>query len=179
MENLLKIKLLSVSDARSYAEHIHSHIADSGKNGNLIYTPCEKPQAVESIIENAEKVWLGELGGCGWSRSWGLFDGDKIVGHLDLDNRSIPACLHRVEISLGLDKCARKKGYAKKLLKEALQWARTQGFIDYLDLGVFSQNEAAIALYTKYGFLETGRTPDRFRVHGEKIDDISMTLQLK
>ncbi|MBT6443583.1 MAG: GNAT family N-acetyltransferase, partial [Acidimicrobiaceae bacterium] len=56
--------------------------------------------------------------------------------------------------------------------------ARNRPNIDWLDLGVFDDNNAAQALYLKHGFEVVGRTPDRFRVDGQALDDIAMTLHV-
>ena len=34
------------------------------------------------------------------------------------------------------------------------------------------------ALYARLGFVELGRTPDRFRVDGHRLEDVSMTLRI-
>ncbi len=59
----------------------------------------------------------------------------------------------------------------------AIGWARNSG-LAWIDLGVFRPNLRAQALYRKLGFVELGVTRDRFRLDGESIDDISMTLAL-
>lgn len=54
-----------------------------------------------------------------------------------------------------------------------IERARTQPSIDWIDLAVFSDNPGAQALYARHGFHVLGRTPDRFRVDGRSLDDIS------
>ncbi len=62
------------------------------------------------------------------------------------------------------------------LLATAIEWARNESQIEWIDLGVFEENLAAQALYEREGFIELGRTPDLFRVDGHQIDDISMSV---
>ena len=64
------------------------------------------------------------------------------------------------------------------LLHAAIDWAKHQPSIAWIDLGVFSDNPGAQALYTRHGFEVLGRMPDRFRVDGESLEDISMTLDV-
>ena len=58
------------------------------------------------------------------------------------------------------------------------EWARAHG-LHKLTLGVFPQNEAAIALYRKCGFVEEGRRVKHLRrANGELWDLIEMGLLL-
>lgn len=72
----------------------------------------------------------------------------------------------------------RRMGGGSLLLSSAIAWARSEPIIDWIDLGVFSDNPGAQALYFRHGFHILGRTPDRFRVDGQSLDDISMTMNI-
>jgi RimJ/RimL family protein N-acetyltransferase len=64
------------------------------------------------------------------------------------------------------------------LLAHAIEWAREQG-LHKLCLQVFPHNEAAIALYLKFGFVEEGRLVSQIRrSSGELWDTIAMGLLL-
>ncbi len=64
------------------------------------------------------------------------------------------------------------------LLESAIEWARNQPNIDWIDLGLFSDNPGAQALYARRGFRAIGRTANRFRVDGQSLDEILMTLNV-
>ena len=64
------------------------------------------------------------------------------------------------------------------LIHAAIAWARSPPTIAWIDLGVFSDNPGAQALYVRHAFQIVGRTPDRFRVDGQSLDDTSMTLNV-
>jgi RimJ/RimL family protein N-acetyltransferase len=106
----------------------------------------------------------------------GLFDGAALVGHLYLAGGGLLSELHRVNLGMGIIAPYRRQGGGGLLLTEAIDWARHQPTIDWIDLGVFSDNPGARALYEGHGFTAVGRVDDRFRVDGESLDDISMTL---
>jgi RimJ/RimL family protein N-acetyltransferase len=72
----------------------------------------------------------------------------------------------------------RRMGGGSLLLSSAIAWARSELIIDWIDLGVFSGNPGARALYARHGFRILGCTPDRFRVDGQSLDDISMTINV-
>ena len=59
-----------------------------------------------------------------------------------------------------------------------IEWARNETQLEWIDLGVFATNPKAHELYKSLGFIDWGRCPDRFRVDGHKITDISMSLKL-
>jgi RimJ/RimL family protein N-acetyltransferase len=64
------------------------------------------------------------------------------------------------------------------LVAASIEWARARG-LHKLALSVFPHNEAAIALYRKFGFLEEGRrTKHMRRASGELWDLIEMGLLL-
>jgi RimJ/RimL family protein N-acetyltransferase len=72
----------------------------------------------------------------------------------------------------------RGRGVGSALLAEAIEWARENG-LHKLTLSVFPHNEAGIALYRKFGFVEEGRLVKQFRrSNGELWDAIQMGLLL-
>jgi RimJ/RimL family protein N-acetyltransferase len=72
----------------------------------------------------------------------------------------------------------RGRGVGSALLAASIEWARERG-LHKLSLGVFPHNEAAIALYEKFGFVEEGRRPKHMRrASGELWDIVEMGLLL-
>ena len=72
----------------------------------------------------------------------------------------------------------RGRGVGTALLVAAIAWARRHG-LHKLSLGVFPSNEAALALYRKFGFVEEGRRDKHIRrANGELWDLIEMGLLL-
>ena len=72
----------------------------------------------------------------------------------------------------------RGRGVGSELVQAAIAWARGQG-LHKLSLQVFPHNEAAIALYRKFGFVEEGRLVKQYRrSSGELWDSVQMGLLL-
>jgi len=72
----------------------------------------------------------------------------------------------------------RGRGVGTALVAAAIDWARTRG-LHKLTLSVFPHNDAAIALYRKFGFVEEGRrTKQMRRSDGQLWDLIEMELLL-
>lgn len=72
----------------------------------------------------------------------------------------------------------RGRGVGSALVAAAIEWGRERG-LHKLSLGVFSHNDAAIALYRKHGFEVEGRRCKHIRrENGELWDLIDMGLLL-
>ena len=72
----------------------------------------------------------------------------------------------------------RGRGVGTELVAAAVEWAKARG-LHKLTLSVFPHNEAAIALYRKFGFVEEGLHPKHIRrANGELWDLLDMGLML-
>jgi RimJ/RimL family protein N-acetyltransferase len=72
----------------------------------------------------------------------------------------------------------RGRGVGSALVAAAIEWGRAQG-LHKLSLSVWPHNEAAIALYRKFGFVEEGRrTKHMRRASGELWDILELGLLL-
>ena len=72
--------------------------------------------------------------------------------------------------------CKDLHGAGSALMAAAIERARERG-LDKLSLGVFAHNDAAIALYRKFGFVEEGRRIKHVRrASGELSDVMDMGL---
>ncbi len=182
------LRIARSSDAPAYASHLARHLAASGKEGELHYAPVEGISRSE-LLDRAEKRWATPLSELGWGRSFLLFaeeaapppaPAEQVVGHVDVRGSELKASAHRASYSIGLDREQRGKGLGEALTVLALDWLRIETAIEYVDLGVFTHNPAARALYRKLGFRETGLTEDAFRLSdGTRIDDVSMSLRIQ
>lgn len=82
---------------------------------------------------------------------------------------------HLGSFTITLRKHYRGMGIGKMLLKEFLEWAEKNPYIEKVCLGVFSTNLRAISLYKSMGFVEEGRKIKEFKINdNEYIDDILM-----
>jgi GNAT superfamily N-acetyltransferase len=153
--------------------------AEPGRDGDLIFRPRSSSEELDeaAAIERHRLEWGRPLSEPLWLRTWGLFEDDTVVGHLDLHGGRLPAELHRATLGMGLERPARRQGHGRALIETAIAWGRDHG-LAWLDLGVFAHNGPARALYASLGFVEIGTTRDQFRVDGTLIDDVAMTLRL-
>ena len=128
---------------------------------------------------DVEKLALG-TDQPGWQRWWLVRDpsGTGIVGHVNLLGDRLPTALHRCELGIGIERDYRGRGLGRRLMNQALDFARNSPSLHWVDLKVFAHNTRAIDLYTRLGFVEVGRVPDRFRIEGLAVDDVIMVLDV-
>jgi len=89
-----------------------------------------------------------------------------------------PSVFGFAEIGMAVARDWRGRGVGSALLGAAIDEARVRGW-HKLSLGVFAHNDAAIALYRKFGFTEEGRRVKHYRrSSGELWDAIEMGLLL-
>jgi ribosomal-protein-alanine N-acetyltransferase len=112
------------------------------------------------VTENpASRCWVADLDG----RVAGM-----LVAWLIVDE------IHIATIAIHPD--FRKQGFGEKLLSIVLQFARDEGAVSSF-LEVREGNDAALMMYHKFGYVESGRREGYYRDNGE--DAILMTLDMR
>ena len=172
------VRLLRASDVHLAARHVERHAAESGRGGDPLFAPFSEFDH-EAYEETRSESWRRPIDAPGWERCWAVFEDDRVVGHLDLTGGALYSQLHRARLGIGVERPYRGKGLGALLLDTALHWARLSEELDFIDLSVFAHNERALRLYTRLGFVEIGRIRDAYRLNGESIDDVLMTLALR
>lgn len=168
---------MTASDRNTFDAHFERHIRESGDDGvhfmpydleagdrprDFDFSPLDKP-----------------LSDTGWQRWFvAVEESADIVGHVDIRGSAIRSGLHRCTLGIGIEKPWRGRGLGLRLMQTAIEFTRDAPGLDWIDLGVFSNNPVAIALYRRLGFIEVGRREDLFRVRGEAITDIMMVLDV-
>ena len=100
--------------------------------------------------------------------------GDELVGMLHLS----PNRHGFAELGMAVARAWRGRGVGSGLLAAAIERARADGH-HKLSLEVFPHNEAGVALYRKFGFVEEGRKVKQYRrSSGELWDSVVMGLLL-
>jgi ribosomal protein S18 acetylase RimI-like enzyme len=100
--------------------------------------------------------------------------GTEVVGSIHLD-----ASRHGfAEVAMAIAREWRGRGVGSALMAAGIEWARERG-LHKLSLSVFPHNDAGIALYRKFGFVEEGRRVKQIRRQsGELWDTLEMGLLL-
>lgn len=85
---------------------------------------------------------------------------------------------HRAEFGISIIKEFWGLGIGSILIRECIECAKKAGFLQ-LELEVVAENENAIKLYQKYGFIEFGRNPRGFKTREGKWQElVLMRLEL-
>jgi ribosomal-protein-alanine N-acetyltransferase len=199
--NLVPYGLL-IADFRSLDTAARRHVAVPGavRSGSR---PASNPSvtirtAVEADFERlltlfddvaAERQWINTEPGFDrerYARAWRsivgatdevqfvAFDGPELVGSLSI----YASANGEHDLGMLVGKPHRGRGIGTALLHAAFDWARRKQ-IRALTLGVFPHNTAAIALYQRMGFVETGRIANYItRQSGESWDVLRMHKRL-
>ena len=105
-------------------------------------------------------------------------DEGHIVGRLSVARDQHPASRHVADLGLMVAQSHRRQGIGSALLDAAVDWARAND-IRKLELHVFPHNEAAIALYDRFGFTREGYRTAHYRQGDHFVDAILMAYELK
>lgn len=177
--NNCSIRPLKDADVPLYLEHFARHRAESGR-GDYHFMPFEPGDGNGPRGPNPDK--LSQLvTEPGWQRYWVAVDEyrQQIIGHVNLKGSPLRSALHRCELGIGIERAWRVQGLGMRLMTVAIDFALQSPSIAWIDLGVFAHNHNAAALYRKLGFRELTTVEDRFRMEGQAIADIMMTLNVE
>lgn len=173
------IRLAGKSDADGFARYLVEHLAESGREGSIDFAPA-RSLARADIRAAADARWSRRLDEALWGRTFLLCAGERVLGHLELRGGRIPAEMHRATLGMGVLRRHTGQGHGRRLIETAVAWARDEAGLAWIDLGVFSGNTRARALYRRTGFVEQGLRPDAFRIDaGIAVDDVLMALDLR
>jgi len=103
--------------------------------------------------------------------------GAEVIGSLGISREDQAVTRHVASLGMMVAPAWRRRGVGSALMREAIAWGRLVG-VEKLELSVYPDNAAAIALYRAFGFEEEGR----LRGHSKKrigyFDEILMGLWL-
>lgn len=104
----------------------------------------------------------------------------RIVGNLSLNGNNRKMLKHTAVVGIGMQREFRAKGLGSLFFESTIEWAKKQSTLEMLSLETYATNEAGIALYKKFGFVESGvlngfikPAPDKY------IDSVIMALKIQ
>lgn len=102
-----------------------------------------------------------------------------IVGQLTLQGGKRRSVRHTATLGITVAREWRGRGIGRRLIEEAVAWARSSGILTRIELHVFERNIGAIRLYEQCGFVTEGRRRRAVFRDGQYIDDLVMGLLLE
>jgi RimJ/RimL family protein N-acetyltransferase len=100
-------------------------------------------------------------------------EGQRVVGWIDIFPIENPRQAHRGVLGMGLIPEVRGKGVGTLLMTRVLEHAKVFG-LQKVELNVYSDNLAAVALYKKFGFEQEGYIKKYRKLDDRYFDSISM-----
>jgi hypothetical protein len=135
--------------------------------GRWLLTP---PSAVS---EPSEAFFIGEMirGGGGLAM---VAEADgEVIGNVLVSLERSSVSNHVGTLSIVIDEAWRDVGIGSGMVRAAQEWCRERG-LEKLSLAVFPDNERAIAVYERAGFVREGLRRRQYRVEGEFRDELLM-----
>jgi RimJ/RimL family protein N-acetyltransferase len=172
------IRSVTPADLPALFVYLDDHLRDNGRDGTPLFQPMARAESRWATDKRAAfAIGLGaQVAAPGWRRAWMALDAaGAICGHVDLRARPERASAHRCLLGMGVHRDYRRQGLGERLLAAALDWARAQEGLDWVDLEVLSSNLPARRLYERCGFAFAGELPDLFRIDGERHGYVYMT----
>ena len=171
-ETELTLKSPELSDAKMLLDHI---IKATGQTDFLVSTPNDydddisKEEAFISSFNDSDNYLI-----CAYVNG-------KIIGVCSLKFLKHKKDKHRAKVGIAIIKEYWGLGIGSIMFDEMIEISRNTPFIEQIELdgGVISQNERAISLYKKKGFVKTGNIPHQLKLNdGTYLDGELMTLFL-
>ena len=106
-----------------------------------------------------------------------LVDNNKIIGHIILRS---PSADKKDVVRFGfiiVDSSLRGKGYGKKLIQEAIKYAKNELQATEINLGVFQNNDSAYHCYKAAGFKEVFIEKNALQFEDESWNCVEMILE--
>ena len=104
-------------------------------------------------------------------------DGERVVGNAIIEHNRIPRLSHRAELSVTVLRDWWGRGIGKRLIEMLLDFSRQAGH-EVITLTVRADNERAISLYERVGFVTVGRMKSYFKINGVRHDALLMEYYL-
>ena len=178
----LTIRPATEADLAPFFAYLDDHLRDNGRDGTPLFQPLGReqsrlPPGLRIAFIKGLRIAVGEPG---WRRLWLALDArGTIAGHIDLRSRPEPTARHRTMLGMGVHRAYRRRGLGAQLLDIALDWARQQDGLKWVDLEVLAENHPAVALYLRAGFAMTARIEDMLEIDGVSHDLSYMRCRLR
>jgi ribosomal protein S18 acetylase RimI-like enzyme len=170
------------ADLPAFFAYLDDHLRDNDAAGTPRFQPLMpgQPRMPAGLRLSFIKGVTFAVGEPGWRRLWlALGPTGDIAGHIDLRARLEPASGHRAMLGMGVHRAFRRRGLGRRLVATALDWARDETGVKWIDLEVLADNTPACALYLDCGFTMVARIADMLRIDGASCDLAYMTRPLR
>lgn len=144
-----------------------------GESNNLLFGKGEFRLSVEQEIEHIKSVNtdINSLMIIGTIN-------DNIVSIAGIMTPNRKRIAHNGDVAISVKKEYWSNGIGSEVMSELISFAKKNGTIKNVSLGVRAGNETAIKLYEKFGFQKVGLHKNFFNIDDDFYDEILMDLYL-
>ncbi|WP_171014921.1 GNAT family N-acetyltransferase [Culicoidibacter larvae] len=161
----MEIRKLEYKDAKALVALMY---AMDEQTKFMLYAPGERRMTVRQMEESiANQKHNGSV-------MFGAFAGKELLGYILGQRNTLSRTKHKLYIVIGIDQQAAGRGLGTQLFAALEAWVATQQGISRLELTVMSHNQAAIALYRKFGFEVEGESHCGLMVDGQCVNEYFM-----
>lgn len=159
------IRAAEETDAENFTHQVTSVLKEAQ------YTVSTYPEDKDDFTVDKERQWIrkyiesdgslliaAEIEGC-------------IIGSADLHSGERKRIQHIAVFGITVLKEFRDLGVGRALIETLIEWASKHPVIEKIGLAVFSNNDRAINLYKKLGFVEEGRKIKEIKVGPDNYAD--------
>lgn len=167
---LLVLRKPSEYDAKAMIDYLNQV---GGESDNLLFGKDEFPLSVEQEVKFIKRVNNDE----NTLMLLGLIN-DSIVSIAQISCHQRKRISHNCEIAISVKKKHWRIGIGNAVMEELIYFAKNHSNIKNIGLGVKANNDNAIKLYEKLGFVKVGYHKDYFMINDVYDDLILMDLYL-
>lgn len=139
----------------------------------LLFVEIGVPMTVEQ-----EEAFLNQVNSTPYSRMYLVKESGEIVGNGYIHSSPRSRIKHKSEIAISVKKSHWGKGVSSLLMNALIDYAKSTHFTETIFLEVASENQRAIKLYEKFGFVSYGITKNAIKLDNRYLDWIQMRLDL-
>lgn len=148
----------------------HSEKKDIEQIRQLYAEPGNYSATLQGPYPSAE-LWEARMGQShAGAISLVAVSGEEVLGQLGLHIEQNPRRKHVAHIGMAVKTNARRQGVADALMRAAIEIAEQWQAISRIELSVYTDNLAALALYEKHGFIKEGQCKNYAFRNGQFVD---------
>lgn len=167
---LLILRKPIIEDAQKMIEYLN---IVGGESDNLLFGKGEFRLTVEQEMEYIKSL----SNSTNTLMILGIIN-NSIVSVAQISGSNRKRIAHNSELSISVKKEYWRKGIGSIVMEELIRFAKENGTIKNISLGVKASNSKAMKLYEKFGFEKTGVHKNFFNINGNFEDEILMDLHI-
>lgn len=169
MENFY-IRRAQISDAAFIIEYLKKVMSETNflrkYPDEVKITLQEEESFIQTILEQENSILLV------------AFDGDLVVSMAGVQGQQLRKFRHCGEFGISVLKNYWGRGIGKEMTRKIIHWSQLNPELKKLILHVNAENETAIKMYRKFGFIQEGLLKNDFYYEGRFVDTLMMCMMV-